>query len=453
MDTAYNIVLLLSIVLSTVVILLAYFYSEKEQQYKYVRVWFSLLCFEIILLVFDLKEFEILALLAFLWPSYEMAHFISSINLKEFKNKEFVSYLLLGGLLSFSLFQLGFTFLYYALPICLFIFSSGLYLLRDFKDVLREKSLFQKISYACLFAFYLFVLLFPFFDSYRIILSSYLHLVLLSFAAITIPRILNVYKKNYELELEQELMRRDQNLINKGKFSELGLMSAGITHEISNPLSIIQIRVEQLIRNQDRLTKEDFIDGLKKIYSNGERISQIIKGIRDYIYLDENFFEEEISARELIDNILVFCGQRLKNHGIHLEIEGFNPIFIRGHRVQLEQALLHLINNSFDAIDLLPEKWIKISASESNQFVEIFFEDSGQGIPMEVARRMMDPFFTTKKNKGTGLGLTLVKKIVEKHGGSFVYKEQAKNTTFILRLPRSRLHRPTPLPEQFPFIH
>lgn len=223
----------------------------------------------------------------------------------------------------------------------------------------------------------------------------------------------------------------EDEMYGRGKFSELGLMSAGITHEISNPLSIISGRVTQLMRLTD---SPELQKGLKQIEENADRITRIIKAVREYIYRKEDLDEDYVSLKEIIDNVLVFYGQRLKNHGIDLRIKNIDRIYVRGHKGQYEQAILNLISNSFDAIDGLDEKWIEISAENHNDHVQIFVKDSGFGIPLEVREKMLEPFFSTKKGKGSGLGLSLVSGIAHKNGGDFKYVPSS-HTTFMLELP------------------
>lgn len=230
---------------------------------------------------------------------------------------------------------------------------------------------------------------------------------------------------------------RDNDLFGKGKFSELGLMSAGIAHEISNPLTIIQggiTKLQRIFRDPDK--QKEVAQGLQQINFASERIGTVITGMRNYIYRNDEIAEEAISLQAMIDNVLLFCGERLKSHGIEFRTINVENVFINGHRGQLEQAFLNLINNSFDAVDGQEEKWIEISVVNEEDVIDIYVKDSGHGIPPDIKSKMLEPFFTTKHNKGTGLGLPLVKGIAEKHGGDLVYIEKSPNTTFLLELPK-----------------
>lgn len=253
---------------------------------------------------------------------------------------------------------------------------------------------------------------------------------------------LALFKRSNEVKVLKDQLKgfkgsSEDELFSRGKFSELGLMSAGITHEISNPLSIIIGRIIQLLRIEISPDKKDEVEkGLLQIKSNAERIGTIIESVREYIYRNDEETEDFISLKEIVNNVLVFFGQRLINHGVELRFKDIENVYVSGHKGQFEQAILNLITNSFDAIDSQKEKWIEISAEKSEDKVQIVIKDSGHGIAEDVRSKMLEPFYTTKKNKGSGLGLTLVKGIAKKHGGDLKYVE-GEHTTFMLELPQA----------------
>lgn len=271
-------------------------------------------------------------------------------------------------------------------------------------------------------------------------MENLLHLVIIALSLTTLTLFVILRNNRREVRILKEKVTQfegqsQEDLYGKGKFSALGTLSAGITHEISSPLTVILGRVTKLKRTKfSELKQEDYEKGLEQIDKQAERISTIIQSIREYIYRDEKSVEDVISLKEIIDNVLVFYGQRLKNHGIELRLKDIDTIYVSGHKGQYEQAILNLISNSFDAIDELPEKWIEITALKSDDGVQIIIRDSGTGISADIQKKMLEPFYSTKKEKGTGLGLTLVKGIAERHGGDLRYQE-AQHTTFILELP------------------
>ncbi len=272
-------------------------------------------------------------------------------------------------------------------------------------------------------------------ENYHIIIYIFLLILITSLSV-------GLFQKSKEANHLTEQLKKiqcqsEEELYHRGKFSELGLMSAGITHEISNPLTIILGHITQLSKMDFSPEKKpEFLKSLDQIKGNAERIASIIKSIREYIYRNDAQTEEFISLTEIIDKALVFYGQRLKNHGIDLRLKDVANIYISGHKGQFEQAILNLISNAFDAVDGLHEKWIEISAVKNDDNVEIYVMDSGRGISSEVRRNMLDPFYTTKKNKGSGLGLSLVRGIAKNHGGDLRYIEN-EHTTFMLQVPQA----------------
>jgi C4-dicarboxylate-specific signal transduction histidine kinase len=223
----------------------------------------------------------------------------------------------------------------------------------------------------------------------------------------------------------------------------MGMMSAGIAHEINNPLAVIQARTVQLLRIYEKPEKQkELFDGLHQILRSSERINKTVQGIREFVHQDEKASIEEINLKELFDSVLAFCGQRMKNHGVNLRLYGLEQFSVMGHKIQLEQVILNLLNNSFDAIEFLSDKWIEVSCYQKNDKIQLYFKDSGHGIVPEVSSKIMEPFFTTKDiGKGTGLGLPLAKEILDRHGGSLKYLSERSHTTFLMELPKVVLHQ------------
>lgn len=244
----------------------------------------------------------------------------------------------------------------------------------------------------------------------------------------------------YQEKLTKMTKERDSKLMQQSKYSELGMMSAGIAHEINNPLAVIQARTTQLLRNfRDPSKVEELGEGLQQILYTSERINRTVQGIREFIRQDDKSPDQEILLKKVIDDVLAFCGQRMKNHGVNLRFYNIDNYKVIGNKVQLEQIFLNLLNNAFDAIEYLPEKWIEISAHDGGDYLKVFVKDSGNGIPKEIAARIMEPFYSTKDaGRGTGLGLALASGIAEKHGGKLTYVTKSAHTTFLLEFPQPR---------------
>lgn len=242
----------------------------------------------------------------------------------------------------------------------------------------------------------------------------------------------------HQKELLRQAQQQTDKLFSHSKYSELGMMSAGIAHEINNPLAVIQARTSQLLRiyrQTDR--QQDLADGLQQILYTSERINRTIQGIREFVHHDDKLPDTEVDLKMLVDDVLAFCGQRMKNHGVNLRFYNLADHTVLGNKIQLEQILLNLLNNAFDAIEFLPAKWIEISCEETDSKLQVLVKDSGTGIPVDIANRIMEPFYSTKDiGRGTGLGLALARGIAEKHGGTLDYRGEQPHTTFVLELPK-----------------
>jgi C4-dicarboxylate-specific signal transduction histidine kinase len=142
-------------------------------------------------------------------------------------------------------------------------------------------------------------------------------------------------------------------------------------------------------------------------------------------------------VKSVVGDALTLCQQRFSNSSIPITYEQANDsIEITCQPFQIVQVLINLLNNAFDGVSELKEKWIKINVGQTQEFIEICITDSGGGISPQTQERIFDPFFTTKDiGKGTGLGLSISKAIITHHKGNLFVDSQAKNTRFVIQLP------------------
>jgi C4-dicarboxylate-specific signal transduction histidine kinase len=186
--------------------------------------------------------------------------------------------------------------------------------------------------------------------------------------------------------------------------------------------------------------KEDMKHGLDQIIGSVDKINKILTRTKEYLVQDQNGSKAEILLKDLFDDVLSFYGQRLKNHGINVRFYGVDNKKIFCFKTEIEQVIINLLSNSLDAVEFLPDKWIEISCFEKPDSISIQIEDSGSGIPDEIANQMMEPFFSTKdKDKGTGMGLYFAKESLRKHGGDLRYVPNRKHTTFLIEFPKVHL--------------
>lgn len=250
--------------------------------------------------------------------------------------------------------------------------------------------------------------------------------------------------------LEEEVIKRTEiindqqlSLLNASKMSALGEMAGGIAHEINTPLAIISMKVEQLKDSIDEneFEIEDLNRALEVIKRTTNRIAKIVSGLRFFARDGSELPVVTVNLDSIIEETLSFCSEKMRLERIMLTVNRRyinESVLIDCRSVEISQVLLNLLNNSSDAINPLPEKWIQLNIIENSDTVEINVIDSGLGIPKELQNKIMQPFFTTKEvGKGTGLGLSISRGIIDSHSGKFFIDTECVNTKFVIILPKS----------------
>lgn len=239
-----------------------------------------------------------------------------------------------------------------------------------------------------------------------------------------------------------ELKQSQIKLLETSRLSSLGVMASGVAHEINNPLTIIHGKASLIIRQlkSENPDKEKLLVDAEKIISTAQRIVKIVKGLRTFSRSGEKEPFVDTPIKTLIDDVLEMSKERFKNNNVTLNILNESTLSVSCSITQIGQVLINLLNNSFDAVHGSENPWVEISTDEieinNQKLVQIKVTDSGNGIPPEVANKLMVPFFTTKGvGKGTGLGLSISKGIIEEHGGRLYIDNNCKNTRFIIELP------------------
>jgi PAS domain S-box-containing protein len=236
--------------------------------------------------------------------------------------------------------------------------------------------------------------------------------------------------------LQMQVAEQQKNSEVAAKMATLGEMAGSVSHEINTPLAVISLLSEQLLANLELGTPE--YKSAKTIFATTTKISKIIQGLKAF---SRNAAQDPCVStplRLIIEDTLALGQTRFKNSGIQLYLPELSADLVLNCRAtQLSQVLLNLLNNAFDAVSDLGEKWIRFEVSEENGQILIRLTDSGNGIEATIVHKIMNPFFTTKPSGvGTGLGLSISKDIVESHGGRLYYDSQVKNTSFVLSLPK-----------------
>lgn len=240
----------------------------------------------------------------------------------------------------------------------------------------------------------------------------------------------------------------NRNLVSKlmysDKMASIGVMAAGIAHEINNPLAIIDstASVMQKLLKKGALEDDDTGECLDTIRSTTKRIYEIIKGLRTISRKSENTDLQKFDLKELIDDVFGLCAKKFSLNEVELnaKIETLDMVLnVASNRTQLSQVLLNLLNNAHDAVvERSEDKWIelKVEENEANYFILVI--DSGKGISGEMREKIFTPFFTSKEiGKGTGLGLSISLSIMQKLSGNLELDTAHENTCFKVTIPKS----------------
>jgi signal transduction histidine kinase len=239
-------------------------------------------------------------------------------------------------------------------------------------------------------------------------------------------------KLSMELKAAREKMEEAYtytHLLQAEKLSTIGQISAGLAHELKNPVTTLKM-LFQAFKEQPDMTKED----AEIIYGEIEKIENILKRFLGFVK-QKNLNISEININTLIDRVLSLSTFDLQNYGIVVHKDMLETLpTIKGDRSLLEQVFLNLIINSIEAMPKGGE--IRISGKTDENFVEVMIWDKGSGIPSNISSKVFDPFFTTKEN-GTGLGLSIAYNIVKAHGGKLFFdSKEGIGTVFTVRLPK-----------------
>lgn len=278
------------------------------------------------------------------------------------------------------------------------------------------------------------------------LISIFLAIVLASLEHITERAQKIAADITYELsQREKELKQRQMALVASSRMSSLGQMASGMAHEINNPLAIISGKAQNLhsLLGQMPLNSEKAEQHIQVINSNVERIAKIIRGLRSIArdVPDDPF--REVRAKDIMQDTLELCRSRFKHHEVQLivpaEISTELVCYVRSE--QIVQVLLNLLNNAFDAVESLQEKWVQVEVVQPESKIRFMVTDSGRGLSADVSEKIFDPFFTTKDvGKGTGLGLSISRGIIEKHRGRLYIDGQALHTKFVVELESRGAH-------------
>ncbi|MFH1878245.1 MAG: ATP-binding protein [Candidatus Omnitrophota bacterium] len=229
------------------------------------------------------------------------------------------------------------------------------------------------------------------------------------------------------------------------KMAVIGTLSAGINHEICNPLGIARGHCEMFLLNMKEglyktKSQEELLEKaqeiMKKVIHETDRATVITKKLSSFAKPSKDELQNDVSIEHEVNEVVALVEHDLKLDNINVitEIQPDLP-FIVADKKQIQEILFNLIRNAAQAIQAVPHRGnILIRAASAGKKVHVYIEDTGVGISKKNLAQIFHPFFTTKEpGKGTGLGLFIVKQVVERNNGHIsIQSEQGKGTVFTL---------------------
>ncbi|HUE02847.1 MAG TPA: ATP-binding protein [Bryobacteraceae bacterium] len=229
-------------------------------------------------------------------------------------------------------------------------------------------------------------------------------------------------------ELEQRLVQAD-------KLSSIGLLAAGVAHEVNTPLAVISTYAQMLAKQVANDDQKSIL--LDKIAKQTFRASEIVNSLLNFSRTSTTAFGD-VDLNKVIRETMSLLEHQIQKVGVEVKLDLAPGLpTVHGNAGKLQQVFLNLFLNARDAMDGGGVLSVRSWPEESGALVEV--SDTGHGIPPEHLQRIYDPFFTTKgSRKGTGMGLAVTYGIIQEHKGSIEVSSRQGGTRFQLRLPWSR---------------
>ncbi len=235
----------------------------------------------------------------------------------------------------------------------------------------------------------------------------------------------------------QELENREAVLIQSHKMRAVGTLTAGVAHELNNPLNNIMLTADMLLEDYATLNDAERKEMIRDVVNEAGRSKKIISNLLDFARESSSQLEP-LDLVHLLNETINLASNQIKLSGIKIELQAADNLpRVHGDSQQLEQVFLNLILNAIDASPKGSKIQVMIVPADDPNYVAVKVIDNGSGIPRHIIGSIFDPFFTTKgKGKGTGLGLSVSQGIVGKHGGRIrASSREGEGSSFTVTLP------------------
>lgn len=240
---------------------------------------------------------------------------------------------------------------------------------------------------------------------------------------------------------EEQAHLAQQRLTRVARLATMGEIASGVAHELNQPLTAITTYARACERYlaQPEPDLPEIRAAAREIAAEGLRAGKIITRLRQHVRTDGDDERAPVDVNALVEELQPMFAADARLHESRLSI-GLTPHLpaVQGHEAQLQQVILNLVRNAFEAVEAVPatERMVELTTARTIQGdVEVRITDNGPGVSPAIAERLFDPFVTTKL-AGTGLGLTISRTIVQAHGGSIGVRPVAPHgATFYVQLP------------------
>lgn len=235
---------------------------------------------------------------------------------------------------------------------------------------------------------------------------------------------------------ETRLRALQADLVQANKLASLGQIAAGVAHEINQPVAAIRANADNGLVLIGRGQPEAARENLTAITAMTERIGRITDELRAFSRKADGRVEPTLVS-EVIEGSVLLTASRSRRHDARLVRHDAAPgLTVLGERIRLEQVLVNLLQNAFEAVEKRPHGVVTLSVRDAGETVEIAVGDNGPGLAPEVERGLFTPFLTTKP-QGLGLGLVIARDIAVGFGGQLTAASTSEGATFTLTLRKA----------------
>jgi signal transduction histidine kinase len=240
--------------------------------------------------------------------------------------------------------------------------------------------------------------------------------------------------ENQLSQREEELDRKNKELLQSKKLAAIGTLAAGVAHELNNPLNNIYISAQVLMKEAGDSCSLTVRETVNDILGQTLRVKRIVGDLLEFARGKEPQLRE-VELNELLMGAYKLVSTTTNTESINFVMDT-DPagVMLNADLEQMERVFINLFTNAVDAMNGKGDLTVKMTRDK--EFIRIKISDTGKGMPADATEKIFEPFYTTK-DKGTGLGLAIVFNIIKKHNGEIrVESKEGKGTTFTITLPQ-----------------